>query len=271
VDVWSVPPMDTRVLFEGERCDLLALLDRLTPDEWAAASAAGGWTVKDVAAHLLEGDLGRLSRDRDRELTGLLPVGGSAREFADALAAKNQRWVDAAGQLSGRVVRDLLVFSTGQLRAWTQDVDLMAPRQVSWARERPVPAWLDLARELTETWVHHQQIRVATGRPTSTSRLPMVLRTFVWALPHQYRAHAAPGTTVFVDLDTGGQWRLVAGPAQRWALEEGLEGQPAARVAFTAEAAWRSFTGARVPPDGVHCTGPRDLTEPVMAVRGIII
>jgi uncharacterized protein (TIGR03083 family) len=213
VDVWSVPAMDTRVQFDGERRDLLALLEQLTADEWAAASAAGGWTVKDVAAHLLEGDLGRLSRDRDRELTGLLPVGGSAREFAAALAAKNQRWVDAAGQLSGRVVRHLLVFSTDQLQAWSQDVDLMAPRQVSWASERPVPAWLDLARELTETWVHHQQIRVATGRPTSTSRLPMVLRTFVWALPHQYRAHAPPGTTVVVDLDTGGQWRLVAGHA----------------------------------------------------------
>jgi uncharacterized protein (TIGR03083 family) len=147
------------------RGDLLALLDQLTADEWTAASPAHGWTVKDVAAHLLDGDLGRLSRDRDRELTGLLPVGGSAREFADALAAKNQRWVDAGRQLSGRVVRDLLVFSTGQLHAWTQDVDLVAPRQVSWASEHPVPAWLDLARELTETWVHHQQTRVATGRP----------------------------------------------------------------------------------------------------------
>jgi len=271
VDVWSVPPMDTRVLFDGERRDLLALLDHLTPDEWAAASPAHGWAVKDVAAHLLDGDLGRLSRDRDRELTGLLAVGGSAREFADALAAKNQRWVDAAEQLSGRVVRDLLVLSTGQLHAWTQDLDLMAPRQVSWASEQPVPAWLDLARELTETWVHHQQIRIATGRPTGTSRLPMVLRTFVWALPHQYRAHAAPGTTVLVDLDRVGQWRLVAGPAQRWTLEEGPVRQPAARVAFTAEAAWRSFTGARLPPDGVHCTGARDLTEPVMTIRGIII
>jgi uncharacterized protein (TIGR03083 family) len=270
MDVWSVPPMDTRALFGDERRDLLALLDELTAAEWAAASPAHGWTVKDVAAHLLDGDLGRLSRDRDRELTGLLPVGGSAREFAAALAAKNQRWVDAARQLSGRVVRDLLVFSTGQLTAWTRDLDLVAPRQVSWASEQPVPAWLDLARELTETWVHHQQIRLATGRPTSTSRLPMVLRTFVWALPHQYRAQAAPGTTVIVDLDTGGQWRLVAGPGQRWTLEEGVVGQPAARVAFTAEAAWRSFTGARVPPDGVHCAGPRDLTEPVLAIRGII-
>jgi uncharacterized protein (TIGR03083 family) len=271
VEVWSVPPMDTRVQFDAERRDLLALLDQLTADEWAAASAAGGWTVKDVAAHLLDGDLGRLSRDRDRELTGQLPLGGSAQEFVSALAAKNQRWVDAAGQLSGRVVRDLLVFSTGQLRAWTQDVDLMAPRKVSWASAQPVPAWLDLARELTETWVHHQQIRAATGRPTSTSRLPIVLRTFVWALPHQYRAPAARGTTVLVDLDTGGQWRLVAGPGQRWTLEEGLVGQAAARVAFTAEAAWRSFTGALVPSDGVHCTGARALTEPVMTIRGIII
>jgi uncharacterized protein (TIGR03083 family) len=271
MDVWSASPMDTRGLFGAERRDLLVLLDQLTADEWAAASPAHGWTVKDVAAHLLDGDLGRLSRDRDRDLTGLLPVGGSAREFADALAAKNQRWVDAARQLSSRLIRDLLVFSTGQLHTWAQNVDLLAPRQVSWASDQPVPAWLDLARELTETWVHHQQIRGATGRSTSTSRLPMVLRTFVWALPHQYRAQAAPGTTVIVDLDTGGRWRLVGGPPRRWTLEEGAVGQPAAHVAFTAEAAWRSFTGAGVPPDGVRCTGPEDLTEPVLSVRGIII
>ena len=247
MDVWSVPPMDTRVPFSAERHDLLAVLDQLPADEWAAASPAPRWTVKDIPAHLLDGDLGRLSRDRDRELTGLLPIGRSAGEFAAALAAKNQQWVDAARQLSGRVVRDMLAFSTGQLHAWTKDVDLMAPQQVSWASDQPVPAWLDLARELTETWVHHQQIRIATGRPTSTSRLPTVLRTFVWALPHQYRPQAAPGTTVIVDLDTGGQWHLVAGPGQRWTLQDGVAGQPAARVAFTAEAAWRSFTGTTSP------------------------
>jgi hypothetical protein len=58
MDVWSVPPTDIRVLFGAKRRDLLALLDQLTADEWAAASPAHGWTVKDVAAHLLDGDLG---------------------------------------------------------------------------------------------------------------------------------------------------------------------------------------------------------------------
>lgn len=265
-----MPPMDTRGLFGEERHDLMGLLDDLTAAEWAAPTPAEGWTVNDIALHLLDGDLGRLSRGRDGDTTGLLSVGGTAAEFAAALATKNQRWLDATRQLSSRVVRDLLVYSTAQLDEWTAGADLLAPTRVSWASDTPVPAWLDLARELTETWVHHQQVRAAAGHRTSTSRLPTVLRTFVWALPHQYRVPAERGTTVVIDLDIGGQWRLVAGDAGRWTLEEGPVANPAARVTFTAEAAWRSFTGAALARDGFTRTGPEELTAPVLDVRGVI-
>lgn len=271
MDVWSVPPMDTRVLFGEERHDLLVVLGELTADEWAAPTPAAGWAVKDVALHLLDGDLGRLSRGRDGDVTGLLLVDGTAATLAAALAAKNQRWLDATRQLSSRVVQELLVYSTGQLDEWTAGADLLAPTRVSWASDAPVPGWLDLARELTETWVHHQQIRAATGRETSTTRLPTVLRTFVWALPHQYRAAAEPGTTVVVDLDVGGRWHLVAGDTNRWTLEKGAATDPTAGLRFTADAAWRSFTGSAVPRYGIVHTGSRELTEPVLDVRGIIV
>ncbi len=269
MDVWTVPAMDTRRLFAEERGDLLVLLDQLGPQEWAAATPAEGWSVKDVALHLLDGDLGRLSRDRDGDTTGLLAV-DTNETFAAALAAKNQRWLDAARQLSSRLIRDLLGYSTAQLDEWTAEADLHAPTRVSWASDKPVPAWLDLARELTETWVHHQQIRAATGRGTNTQRLPTVLRTFVWALPHQYRVAADPGTTVAIDLDTGGRWHLVAGAANHWFLNEGPGANPTASLTFTAEAAWRSFTGAVLPSDGIGQTGSSKLTDPVLNIRGII-
>ncbi|WP_143194062.1 maleylpyruvate isomerase family mycothiol-dependent enzyme [Micromonospora sp. CB01531] len=271
MDVWSVPPMDTRGLFGEERRDLLSLLDRLTADQWAESTLAEGWTVKDIALHLLDGDLGRLSRERDADTTGLLPHGGPAATFAAALHEKNQRWLDAARQLSPRVTRDLLAYSTEQLQEWTAEADLLAPTRVSWASDKPVPAWLDLARELTETWVHHQQIRAAIGRETGTDRLPTVLRTFVWALPHQYRVPAEPQTTVLLDLDIGGQWSLVAGNEGRWSLHEGAISDPVAYIRFTAEAAWRSFTGAAIPRGGITYAGPSQLTDPMQDVRGIIV
>ena len=47
------------------RDHLLALLAELDEDDWARPTAAPGWSVKDVAAHLLGGDIAILSGKRD--------------------------------------------------------------------------------------------------------------------------------------------------------------------------------------------------------------
>lgn len=270
VDLWAAPIADTRPLFDWERRDLLSLLADMTSPNWSATTAAGTWTVKDVALHLLDGDLTRLSAGRDHDATGLLPTHVPASEFAALLATKNQRWINAAQHLSGRVIRDLLADTTERISDWTANADLRAPAQVSWAADEPVPAWLDLAREFTETWVHHQQIRHALGRSTDTTRLGAVLHTFIWALPHQYRASASPGTTVNVNLAAGGSWTLRVEHGGRWTLHEGSAPEPQAVVTFTDEAAWRSLVGAAVPQGSVTCVGPARLTDPVLQLRGII-
>jgi len=269
VDLWAAPPLDTRGLFDEERRDLLALLDSLEAAEWSAPSAARGWTVKDLALHLLDGDLGRLSRGRDADLSGALD-GGHGKALAQALAAKNQRWLDATRGLSSRVIQDLLRFSTQEISAWTAEDDLLGPARVSWAGDEPVPTWLDHGRELTETWVHHQQIREATGRRPSDARLSTVLSIFVWAFPHQYRVPAPTGVVVNLDLDAAGEWHLRSVGGSRWTLEGGPGPRPAAAVRFSPDAAWRSMTGATVPLGGVHSVGPDDLIRPLMEVRGII-
>jgi len=75
---------------------------------------------------------------------------------------------------------------------------------------------------------------------------------------------------VVIDLDTGGRWHLEAADASRWTPNEGDRTNATASLTFTAEAAWRSFTGAALPPDGIRQTGPSKLTEPVLNIRGII-
>ena len=40
-------------LAADERRDLAALLDSLTPEQWAAPSLCAGWSVRDVVAHIL--------------------------------------------------------------------------------------------------------------------------------------------------------------------------------------------------------------------------
>ena len=64
-------PVSIVALFPEVRRHLLALLAGLSAEEWRTPTACAGWSVKDVALHLLGGDLGNLSRRRDG-LTGAL-------------------------------------------------------------------------------------------------------------------------------------------------------------------------------------------------------
>jgi len=262
---------DTRPLITEMHGDLVALLGSLEDAEWAAPTEVGHWSVQDVALHLLDGDLGQLSRGRDGYTAGLLDTRDSYRAFVAALDAKNQQWIDGGRVLSPRVVTGLLHWSGEQVVQYYATVDLHEPAIVSWAGDDPVPRWLDLAREMTERWAHQQHIRDAVGQPGDQARfLPEVLATFVWAFPHQYQPAAAPGTAVQVDFGSGGRWRLTRA-AEGWALDEGTAQSPAAALRMPPDLAWRQLTGLPVPAGGYRTEGDERLAAPLLAVRGIIV
>ena len=259
-----------RESISGERRDLLDLLTDLSGDEWLAPTEAGHWRVKDVALHLLDDDLGWLSRGRDGDMSGLLPTEGDYRQFVGSLDAKNERWIVGAGGLSRRVVIDLLRWSGHAVDEFHASVDLDEASAVIWASNDSVPRWFDLCRDLTERWVHQQHIRDAVGQPGTHQRLlPDVLSTFVWAFPHQFDAEAPDGTVVEVGLDVAGTWHLIRS-GHRWTLEPGTAPAPAARLDIPAAVAWRQLTGLAVPEDAMHVEGPDHLVEPLLRVRGII-
>src|SRR5262245_45821063 len=116
MDLSEAPVMDVRPMLSDERQDLLSLLRGLSLDEWAMPSAAPDWTVKDLVPHLLDDDLGWLSRGRDGDRSGLVPMDDHA-SFVAALAAKNQRWIDGAQGLSARVMAELLEWSGDRMDA----------------------------------------------------------------------------------------------------------------------------------------------------------
>jgi uncharacterized damage-inducible protein DinB len=95
--IGDLPASDPRALMADERDDLLSLLVDLSADEWLAPTEAGRWRVKDVALHLLDDDLGWLSRGRDGDWSGLLPTVGDYRSFVQSLDDKNERWVVGSG------------------------------------------------------------------------------------------------------------------------------------------------------------------------------
>ena len=91
-------------LFPLERRALLALLESLPLDDWSRPTIAGDWTVKDVAAHLVADDLGRVSSGRDEHRQVWVPPDEPLKAYIDR---RNAEWVTAMRRLSPRVVRSL--------------------------------------------------------------------------------------------------------------------------------------------------------------------
>lgn len=101
-------PVDVVDLFEPMLNRLLELLRQLSEEEWYRATPCEGWTVKDVALHLLGGDVGQLSLGRDKDSSYTLPPGV---DFVSRINAQNALWVEATRKISPRLLCDLLDFS----------------------------------------------------------------------------------------------------------------------------------------------------------------
>jgi uncharacterized protein (TIGR03083 family) len=270
VNLWDMNPLDVRPTLVEERRDLLALLEALNPEQWCAPTEVPGWTVKDLALHILDDDLGWLSRGRDSDPSGRLTIEDPS-EFVDALAAKNQRWIDGASGLSLPVAAGLLEWAGRQMDDYYATMDLAGEGRVAWASDGLVPIWFDIAQDLTERWVHQMQMRQPLGLVAGyrDAYLPIVLRTFVWALPHQLTYEAPAGTNLDIDLSAGGRWHLVRDP-RTWLLAEGRADDPDAELYCSDEGGWRWLTGADVPADGWRFRGPDDLGRALLKVRSIL-
>ena len=232
--------------FASLRTELLTLLASFSEDDWVRPTAAPGWSVKDLTAHLLGGDIGILSRERDL----FTPSGPKIKAYSELVGLVNRRneeWVVAARRMSPRLLRDLLALLGPEVENHFSSRDMEAVGvPVSWAGLDPAPVWFDIAREFTERWHHQQQIRDATGQPPlyDPYYLSPVLETFVRALPHSFRDAAAPqGTVVRLEIsgDAGSTWFLRrTGPGWEFTFE--CESEPATDVILPQDTAWRMFT-----------------------------
>ena len=241
------PPADVAALFQAERAALLRLLAELGPDDWDRRTPCPAWDVLELCCHLVGDDLSLLARHRDGHAGTTPPDGATEAEFHSWLDELQQEWVRAARRLSPRLVVDLLAWSGPQL------VELQAsqdPRRrtasVTWAGPNPVPVWLDHVRELSEYWIHRQQLLQALGRPSdlqpTTARV--LLDGLCWAYPHRLApVPAEEGDTVSIEV-TGpvtATWLLVS-DGDGWDFRPEPGPQLVARLAVTTEQAWRLLT-----------------------------
>lgn len=239
-----VEPIMVVDLFEPTLERLLQLLRQLSEPEWGLATPCAGWTVKDVALHLLGDDVGKLSMGRDQDRSYTLPPGP---DFVSQINRQNAIWVEAAHRMSPRLACELLDLTGHEIVQYFKSLDPMAlGGPVSWAGPDPAPIWFDLAREYTERWHHQQHIREAVQQPglMEAAFLAPVLDTFVRALPWTFRSvEAAEDTIVEIRItgDAGNSWFVIRKEAQ-WSLFTEVSSAPDAIVTLDQETAWRLFT-----------------------------
>lgn len=226
---------------------LLDLLASLTAEEWDEQTSVPAWRVRDVAAHLLDTALRKLSMVRDQSKADAVEI-RTPQDVAALVNRLNREGVTVYRRLSPSILIQLTKEACSQSAEFHESLDPFAPAafSVSWAGESQSLNWFDTARELTERWHHQQQIRLATKKPGIMTRelYHPVLDCFFRGMPHLYRdVEAAVGTVVAFNIsgEAGGRWLLRRG-SFAWSLVTQASDATASEVTAPEELAWRLFT-----------------------------
>lgn len=256
----------------------LTLIKGLSAEEWQAQTVASQWKVKDVVAHLLDGNIRILSMLRD----GYQGEAAEITSYEDLVAFINRLnadWVQAMKRVSPEMLI-LLHELTGPLyNAYYASLDPLgkATFPVAWAGEEESKNWMHIAREYTEKFLHQQQIRDAVKRPgimTEAFFLPFV-EVCLKALPHTFRdVPAKDGTCIKLSIpgEYGGNWYLLANDRQ-WVISSTTATKPVAEVTIAAEAFWQLVSKSKRHTDLaalIEVKGDRLLAEKVLSMVSFI-
>jgi len=228
---------------------LIEVLQSLSPQDWEKQSIAPLWRVKDIAVHLLDGNIRALSMLRDQYF-GVIPESiNSYQDLLDYLNKLNHDWVTAMKRVSPKIIIELLA-STG--KEYCEYLKTLEPFEaatfsVAWAGEEQSSNWFHIAREYTEKWHHQQQIRFAVGQTAELYSKEFYfpyLETSMRALPHHYRnVEASKGEVIkfSVSGDGGGDW-FIEFDGKKWYLVPDPSQKPVTEVTIEGDIAWRIFT-----------------------------
>ncbi len=275
-----VEPIFVTDIFAELHDELIALLRHLPEADWRKPTVAGDWRVSDVAAHLLDSDIRRLSYQRDRwpQVPPETPI-ESYRDLVGFLNQINADWIKAMKRVSPPTLVDFLAITGPQVAALFRSLDPFGPALfgVAWAGEEASPNWFDIAREYTEKWHHQQQIRDAVEAPGLTTRrwLFPVLATFLRGLPHTYReTEADDGTRVVFTItgEAGGQW-VLSRENGGWKLYAGDCDAAVCNVCLDQDTAWRLLTKGLSRDEAVarvEFIGDERLGQPILGMLAVM-
>lgn len=273
-------PIFTASLFPKLDQKLLEVLRSLTPEDWSRPTIAPKWTVKDIAAHLLDGNIRSLSMLRDGHFGTPPEKVDSYRDLVDYLNGLNADWVRAMQRVSSQILMELLESTGQQYSSYLQSLDPFATAtfSVAWAGEETSPNWFHIAREYTEKWHHQQQIRLAVGQEATLYQpefyLPH-LETSMRALPHHYRmVQGQPGELIRFEITgpTEASWQL-EWQEDAWHLAKANDLTPSCTVVIPGDIAWRMLTKgiARTAAEQlVRIEGKAVLGEPIFKLLAVM-
>ncbi len=274
----ALNPIYSAALFPKLEGMLIDLLRSLAPEDWEKQTVAPKWKVKEVAAHLLDTQLRKLSAGRDG-YSGESVCVTSHAELVAFINRLNSEGVRVYRRLSPEVLIALMHMASAQLCAYVASLDPLAPAKigVSWAGEETSTNWFDTAREFTERWHHQEQIRLAVHQPGIMTRefYYPVLDCFMRALPFAYRTVVGrPGALAqfHISGDCGGSWLLLR-ESERWRLVDSGNGEKMSETTIPQEIAWRIFTkgidreSARAQ---VHVSGDREIGLHILGMVSIV-
>jgi len=251
-------PIPTLHLFKVLDELLIELLSSLSPDDWNKPTLAKLWTVKDVAAHLLDGNVRSIAALDNYEPPLSAPI-DSYQGLVNYLNGQNAVWVNAMKRVSPQLLIQQLQITGPQFIAYLHTLDPFKPARysVAWAGEEQSLNWFHIAREYTEKWHHQQQIREAVNKPALMTRelFYPCIATFMCALPHAYKNIAAPTATTIsftISGDAGGTWVLQKND-NYWQLQNDISVDTAAAyITIPPEIAWKLFTKAILPAAAIE-------------------
>lgn len=258
---------------------LINLLKSLTEEEWHTQTVCKKWLVKDIASHLLDGNLRGLSISRDHYFGEKPENINSYQDLVNFLNQLNMTWTNAAKRLSPNVIINLLEITGKEYYAHLQTLhpNENAIFSVAWAGEETSLNSFHIAREYTEKFLHQQQIRDAVGKQALLTRelFHPFIHTFLQALPYTYQNTEAPIVSIFtliIKTEIGGEWHIIK-EKENWKFIDIPDTESDAVLQIEPYDAWLLFSKGMTPEEArqkVEITGNATLAERALHIISVM-
>ncbi|TKC00942.1 maleylpyruvate isomerase N-terminal domain-containing protein [Pedobacter cryophilus] len=250
--------IDVLTIFPALNSELIILLKSLKPADWERKTVCSSWTIRDIAIHLLDTNLRRLSIGRDGHSASNNQEFNNYDELVNYLNQQNADWVKALQRVSPVILIEMIAQYQNQLLEYFNELDPFdtALFSVRWAGKEHSENWFDIAREYTERWLHQQQIRFALNdqKLLSPQFYHPFLTTAMQALPYTYVNVKAPiGTVVKVEIvgEAGGSWSIIK-DKNFWSFVDDEVGNASALIFIDQQIAWLLFSKGINPMDAAQ-------------------